>query len=60
MIFSTSVFGSEKQDTGDRANLMFGPEPGTGGTFMIVRNPVNNKRPAPQAVIDHFCFTLSK
>ncbi len=58
--FFTTVFGLEiAKDTGERANLMFGPEPGTGGTFMIVRNPVNNKRPAPQAVIDHFCFTLS-
>jgi len=58
--FFTSVFGLETaKDTGERANLMFGPEPGKGGTFMIVRNPVRNGRPAPQAVIDHFCFTLS-
>src|SRR6266700_5190303 len=58
--FFTSVFGLETaKDTGDRANLMFGPEPGNGGTFMIARNPVNNNRPQPQAVIDHFCFTLS-
>jgi catechol 2,3-dioxygenase-like lactoylglutathione lyase family enzyme len=58
--FFTSVFGLETaKDTGDRANLMFGPAPGDGGTFMIARNPVNNRRPAPQAYIDHFCFTLS-
>ena len=51
--FFTSVFGLEiARDTGQRANLMFGPEPGKGGTFMIVRNPVNNNRPTPQAVID--------
>jgi catechol 2,3-dioxygenase-like lactoylglutathione lyase family enzyme len=58
--FFTSVFGLETaKDTGERANLMFGPGPGKGGTFMIVRNPVSNNKPAPQAVIDHFCFTLS-
>jgi len=26
---------------------------------MIARNPVNNNRPPPRAVVDHFCFTLS-
>jgi catechol 2,3-dioxygenase-like lactoylglutathione lyase family enzyme len=58
--FFISVFGLESaKDTGDRANLMFGPEPGKGGTFMIARNPLKNPRPAPRAVIDHFCFTLS-
>ena len=58
-IFIT-VFGlTTAKDTGDRANLMFGPEPGQGGTFMIARNPVKNPRPVPRAVIDHFCFTLS-
>jgi catechol 2,3-dioxygenase-like lactoylglutathione lyase family enzyme len=58
--FFVSVFGLETaKDTGDRANLMFGPAPGDGGTFMIARNPQNNRRPAPQAYIDHFCFTLS-
>jgi catechol 2,3-dioxygenase-like lactoylglutathione lyase family enzyme len=58
--FFTSVFGLDvAKDTGQRANLTFGPEPGKGGTFMIARNPVNNNRPMPQAVIDHFCFTLS-
>jgi catechol 2,3-dioxygenase-like lactoylglutathione lyase family enzyme len=58
--FFISVFGLEvAKDTGQRANLMFGPEPGKGGTFMIPRNPVNTNRPPPRAVIDHFCFTLS-
>ncbi len=58
--FFTSVFGLETaKDTGERANLMFGPEPGNGGTFMIARNPIRNNRPPPQAVIDRFCFTLS-
>ena len=58
--FFTSVFGLEiAKDTGERANLMFGPEPGNGGTFMIPRSPLNNNRPPPRAEIDHFCFTLS-
>jgi catechol 2,3-dioxygenase-like lactoylglutathione lyase family enzyme len=58
--FFTSVFGLESaKDTGDRTNLMFGPAPGDGGTFMIARNLFNDKRPRPQAYIDHFCFTLS-
>ena len=58
--FFITVFGlTTAKDTGDRANLMFGPEPGQGGTFMIARNPTRNNRPAPRAVIDHFCFTLS-
>jgi catechol 2,3-dioxygenase-like lactoylglutathione lyase family enzyme len=58
--FFTSVFGlAVAKDSGQRANLTFGPEPGKGGTFMITRNPVNNNRPAPKAVVDHFCFTIS-
>jgi len=58
--FFTSVFGlAVAKDTGDRVNLMFGPEPGNGGTFLIARNPLNNRRPPPQSYIDHFCFTLS-
>jgi catechol 2,3-dioxygenase-like lactoylglutathione lyase family enzyme len=60
--FYTSVFGLEVapgKDNGKRVNLMFGPAPGKGGTFMIPRNPVSNNRPAPQAVVDHLCFTLS-
>lgn len=58
--FFVSVFGlTVAKDTGERANLMFGPEPGKGGTFMITRNPVRNNRPVPRAVVDSFCFTLS-
>jgi catechol 2,3-dioxygenase-like lactoylglutathione lyase family enzyme len=59
--FYTSVFGLEnvaKKDNGKQANLMFGPEPGKGGSFMVVRNAGANKPPS-QAVIDHFCFTMS-
>lgn len=62
--FYTSVFGLEnapKKDNGKQANLMFGPEPGKGGSFMVVRNEraPANPRPPSQAVIDHICFTLS-
>src|SRR5882757_7451795 len=43
------------KDSGSRANLMFGPEPGKGGTFLAVRNrnPSATPRPQPTAVIDH-------
>src|SRR5437764_2236534 len=55
--FFTSVFGLEiAKDTGQRANLMFGPEPGKGGTFMIAGNPVTHNRPPPQPLIDHYDF----
>jgi len=62
--FYTKVFGLENvagKDTGKRANLAFGPAPGKGGTFMIVRNPVENAppRPRPEALVDHICFTMS-
>jgi catechol 2,3-dioxygenase-like lactoylglutathione lyase family enzyme len=60
--FYTNVFGLEnvaKADTGKRANLMFGPEPGKGGSFIVARNATPNDRPPAQAQIDHFCFTLS-
>jgi len=49
------------RDDGKRANLMFGPEPGKGGSFIVARNPSptpSNKPPA-QAYIDHYCYTLS-
>jgi catechol 2,3-dioxygenase-like lactoylglutathione lyase family enzyme len=29
------------RDDGKRANLMFGPEPGKGGSFLVARNPGN-------------------
>ncbi len=59
--FYTSVFGLENikdKDSGKRANLAFGPPPGKGGSFLIARNPAAPKRPS-EAVVDHFCFTLS-
>jgi catechol 2,3-dioxygenase-like lactoylglutathione lyase family enzyme len=61
--FFINVFGLENapgHDTGQRANLMFGPEQGKGGSFIVTRNPAaNNNKPASPAYIDHFCFTLS-
>jgi catechol 2,3-dioxygenase-like lactoylglutathione lyase family enzyme len=61
--FFINVFGLENapgHDAGARANLMFGPEQGKGGSFIVTRNPTaNNNKPASPAYIDHFCFTLS-
>ena len=62
--FYTSVFGLEStpgKDNGKRANLMFGPEPGKGGSFIVARTAATpaNPRPPSQAVIDHICFTMS-
>ena len=40
--FFINVFGLESapgHDTGARANLMFGPQPGKGGSFIVTRNP---------------------
>jgi catechol 2,3-dioxygenase-like lactoylglutathione lyase family enzyme len=50
------------KDNGNRANLMFGPEPGKGGGFIVARNASNRNNPRPQpqgAFIDHYCFTIS-
>jgi len=60
--FYTSVFGLENapgKDTGKRANLMFGPPPGKGGSFIVARNATPSDRPAARAIVDHICFTLS-
>jgi catechol 2,3-dioxygenase-like lactoylglutathione lyase family enzyme len=62
--FYTSVFGLESapgKDNGKRANLMFGPEPGKGGSFIVARTATTpaNPRPPSQAVVDHICFTMS-
>lgn len=61
--FFINVFDLENapgHDTGARANLMFGPEQGKGGSFIVTRNPAAaNNKPASPAYIDHFCFTLS-
>jgi catechol 2,3-dioxygenase-like lactoylglutathione lyase family enzyme len=42
-----------------RANLMFGPEPGKGGSYIVVRNTAAETKPPPQAVVDHVCYTIS-
>lgn len=62
--FFINVFGLENapgHDTGQRANLMFGPEQGKGGSFIVTRNPgpAAANRKQSDAYIDHFCFTLS-
>jgi catechol 2,3-dioxygenase-like lactoylglutathione lyase family enzyme len=52
------------RDDGKRANLMFGPEQGKGGSFLVARNPGNaasgsaGVKPGSQAVIDHICYTI--
>lgn len=53
------------RDDGKRANLMFGPEPGKGGSFLVTRSPGKlasgsaGARPAAEAVIDHVCYTIA-
>jgi catechol 2,3-dioxygenase-like lactoylglutathione lyase family enzyme len=57
----TSVFGMESArgtDNGKQANLMFGPEPGKGGSFLLTRNARADDRPPAKAVIDHICYTI--
>ena len=60
--FQINVFGLENapaHDTGKRANLMFGPEPGKGGSYILAHNATPSSRPQPEAYIDHYCYTLS-
>jgi len=49
------------KDNGSRANLMFGPEPGKGGQFLVARNAraPANPRPPAAGFIDHVCYTIS-
>jgi catechol 2,3-dioxygenase-like lactoylglutathione lyase family enzyme len=52
------------RDDGKRANVMFGPEPGKGGSFLAIRNfdniasGSNGTRQRAQAEIDHICYTV--
>jgi len=47
------------KDNGSRANLMFGPEQGKGGGFVVARNAAGGTVPQPgRSYIDHFCFTI--
>lgn len=63
-----SVLNMKSEDTrddGKRANLMFGPEQGRGGSFLVARTPGNvasgsaGVKPGAQAVIDHVCYTVA-
>ena len=49
------------KDNGSRANLMFGPEPGKGGQFVVARNARATANPRPPAArgVDHVCYTIS-
>jgi Glyoxalase/Bleomycin resistance protein/Dioxygenase superfamily len=52
--FYTSVLGMEStpgKDNGKRANLMFGPEPGKGGSFIVARTAGarRSRRPKPSS-----------
>lgn len=62
----------DTRDDGKRANMMFGPEPGKGGSFLVARtdgNIASGSRAAeaganagaakPEAVIDHICYTVT-
>ena len=52
------------RDDGRRANLMFGPEPGKGGSFLVTRTPSSvasgsaGVKSGTEAVIDHVCYTV--
>ena len=63
VVDTASVLGMEStpgKDNGQRANLMFGPEPGKGGSFVVARTarPPANPRPPAQSVVDHVCYTI--
>jgi catechol 2,3-dioxygenase-like lactoylglutathione lyase family enzyme len=59
-----SMKDENTRDDGKRANLMFGPEQGKGGSFLVARNPgvvasgSAGVKPGAQAVIDHICYTV--
>jgi len=52
------------RDDGKRANLMFGPESGKGGSFLVARSPSSvasgsaGAKQGAEAVIDHICYTI--
>ena len=57
--FYTSVFGMTpvpQSDNGKQAFLMFGPEPGKGGSFLIARN--GGTATNAKAAVDHICYTI--
>ena len=57
-----SVLGMQAvpgREAEQRANLTFGPDPGKGGSFMVVRNAPAQTRPPSPVVVDHICYTIS-
>src|SRR5262249_5746380 len=57
------------RDDGKRANLMFGPDPSKGGSFLVVRNHgalpsyyvasgSAGAKGGAEAIIDHICYTI--
>ena len=57
--FYSSVFGMvpvPQADNGRETRLMFGPEPGKGGSFLIPRN--GSTATNAKAVVDHICYTI--
>ena len=51
--------GTPGKDKGSRANLMFGPEPGKGGQFVVARNQsATNPKRQGTAFVDHVCYTI--
>jgi catechol 2,3-dioxygenase-like lactoylglutathione lyase family enzyme len=57
----TAVLGMETtpgKDNGKRANLMFGPEPGKGGSFIVARTAAAQTKPPASAVVDHVAYTI--
>jgi len=52
------MVNAQGKDTGSRANLMFGPEQGKGGGFMVVRNATGAVPQPGPGFVDHFCFTI--
>ena len=60
--FYTSVLGMEStpgKDNGKRANLMFGPEPGKGGSFIVARTAPTDAKPST-AVVTNFSAKQSR
>jgi catechol 2,3-dioxygenase-like lactoylglutathione lyase family enzyme len=49
------------KDNGKQANLMFGPAPGKGGSYVVARNATTPATPRPpaSAVVDHVCYTIA-
>jgi catechol 2,3-dioxygenase-like lactoylglutathione lyase family enzyme len=57
--FYSSVFGmqnAEAKEDAEQARLMFGPEPGMGGSFLHVKN--GSTASNATAFVDHICYTL--